>query len=142
VRLCGEGVLEENRRDAKDAEEEATAGVGTGALSGVNHRDTEIIVREFGIDGSRAPWSALACERFDTAGMPAGSSERAGDSSRFAGKENRKDAEDTENLLGALTSSLGTSRSCPCWGRLTRAGLEICRSPERFHEPNFIRIPV
>ena len=58
-------MLEENRRDAKDAEEEATAGVGTGALSGVNHRDTEIIVREFGIDGSRALWSALACERFN-----------------------------------------------------------------------------
>jgi hypothetical protein len=49
--LCGEGVLEENRRDAKDAEEEAAAGVGTGALSGANHRDTE---------GSSSPCAPLA----------------------------------------------------------------------------------
>jgi len=54
--LCGSVVrgFKKNRRDAEGAEEKATAGVGTGALSGVNHRDTEIIVREFGIDGSRA----------------------------------------------------------------------------------------
>ena len=64
--LCGEGVLEENRRDAEGAEEEAAAGVGTGALSGANHRDTE------SAEKSRRPGSGTGGRlRTDAARFPA-----------------------------------------------------------------------